>query len=484
MSGRVIPLRTKLLYGIGQAAEGLKTAPFELFLLFYYTQVLGLSGTLVGLAILLAMLVDAVTDPLVGMLSDHLSTRLGRRHPLMYLSVLPFAFSLYMVFTPPADLGATGLFAWLACFSVLARASITFFAVPYFAIGAELTSDYAERTSLVGYRSIFGTLAIGAVIYVAFGVFFNATPEFPNGQLNPAAYSPMAGAFALAAIVVMLTATIGTQDQVKYLHTPPATGRLTLNVAIAQLLKVLQNPSFRAVFLGSVIFFAMRGVALSLGLHMGTYFWELTPKELQMFNLSQIAGMVIAVPFVRPLSRVIEKKGVLLISVLLYLGAAALPPILALAGWFPALDSPSLFPSLVAFNWLTGVAGGLMYVSSHSMLGDVADDHELAVGKRSEGILFGCLFLSIKAASGIGHWLSGMSLDLISFPTERVEPGAIAPEIVWRLGAMYGPLIMLLGLCALAAYSGYRITRDSHAATLRALERNRELRVGGATAPG
>ena len=118
---RVLSLRRsqKISYGIGQIAEGIKNNSFEFFLFFYYNQVLGLSGTLAGAAVAIALLADAISDPVAGSLSDSLHSRWGRRHPFMYASAAPLAVCFYLVFTPPAGLGETGLFASLCAFAIL-----------------------------------------------------------------------------------------------------------------------------------------------------------------------------------------------------------------------------------------------------------------------------------------------------------------------------------------------------------------------------
>ena len=120
-------------YGLGQLAEGLKNEGYTVFLLFYYTSVVGLSGALTGQAILIALLFDAVTDPLIGSVSDRLRTRWGRRHPLMFASALPLPVFFFLTFAPPAGLSELGLFAWLATFAVLTRAAMTLFHVPHLA---------------------------------------------------------------------------------------------------------------------------------------------------------------------------------------------------------------------------------------------------------------------------------------------------------------------------------------------------------------
>ena len=103
-----LPRSTKLWYGLGQMAEGLKNEAFSVFLLFYYTQVVGLSGTLSGQAILIALLFDAVADPLSGVLSDRLHSRWGRRHPFLYASPLSLAAFFYLSFSTAAAVRGSG----------------------------------------------------------------------------------------------------------------------------------------------------------------------------------------------------------------------------------------------------------------------------------------------------------------------------------------------------------------------------------------
>src|SRR5262245_65533589 len=105
-----LPLHTKFLYGLGQAAEGIKNYAFEWFLFFYYNQVLGLSGKLVGLAALITLACDAVMDPLAGSWSDNLHHRWGRRHPFMYASALPLGIGFALAIRVPRQPGAFGTF--------------------------------------------------------------------------------------------------------------------------------------------------------------------------------------------------------------------------------------------------------------------------------------------------------------------------------------------------------------------------------------
>ena len=171
---------TKFAFGIGQMAEGIKNNAFSTFLLLYYNQVLGLSGTLSGLAIMIALCFDAITDPLAGSLSDGWRSRWGRRHPFMYASALPLGIAFYLLFAPPAGLTEFETFLWLTVFAVLTRGAMTLYHVPHLALGAELSDDYAERTSIVSYRMLFGVLGGALTILIGFSVFFTDQGGLPG----------------------------------------------------------------------------------------------------------------------------------------------------------------------------------------------------------------------------------------------------------------------------------------------------------------
>jgi Na+/melibiose symporter-like transporter len=176
-------LGTKVAYGIGQAGEGLKNGAFGVFLMFYYNQVLGLSGTLAGLALGVALIFDAITDPLAGSLSDNTRSRLGRRHPFMYASAVPLAICFYLLFSPP-ELTQYQLFAWLVVFAILTRGAMTLYHVPHIALGAELSTNFEERTAIVGFRQFFSTFGGLSCYVIGFGVFFTATEDVSQGQFR------------------------------------------------------------------------------------------------------------------------------------------------------------------------------------------------------------------------------------------------------------------------------------------------------------
>ena len=123
-------LSTKIGYGIGQMSDGMKAVAFSTFLFFYYNQVLGLSGSLAGIAALLALVVDAVTDPMIGQLSDRYKSKWGRRHPFMLAGALTFGVTFYILFNPPAGLTEIELFGWMLTWAIAVRLALTLWDVP------------------------------------------------------------------------------------------------------------------------------------------------------------------------------------------------------------------------------------------------------------------------------------------------------------------------------------------------------------------
>ena len=99
---RVLPLSSKLGFGVGQLAEGITLGAFSTFLLFYFNQILQVSGTLTGIALGIALFCDAITDPIAGSISDRLETRWGRRHPMMMGAALPLGISIIALFNQQA----------------------------------------------------------------------------------------------------------------------------------------------------------------------------------------------------------------------------------------------------------------------------------------------------------------------------------------------------------------------------------------------
>src|SRR5580692_11473192 len=179
---------TLSLYGSGALVENITTQMVGQLLLFYLTIVCGLSGTVAGLVMGATLFVDAFFDPVVGSMSDNSRSRHGRRHPFMFLSIVPMVAAFGLLFSILSGLPEAVLFVYAMVALFALRIGISFYYVPYMALGAELSADYAERSTIVAARVLFTVL--GGVLFpiLAFGIFLKG----PHGREDHAAYVPLA----------------------------------------------------------------------------------------------------------------------------------------------------------------------------------------------------------------------------------------------------------------------------------------------------
>ena len=240
-----------LAFGFGQISEAIKNSGFNVFLLFYYNQVLGISATATSIALAIALIFDAISDPIAGSVSDKLQTRWGRRHPLIFFAAFPLALTFYLLFNPP-ELSQAGSVAWLLIFAILVRASMTFYHVPHLALGAELATDYDQRSTLYGFSTFFALMGGAAFLPLSYRLFFPTTEEFNPALLNQDAY----GAWSVFAGVIMIFAILvcvyGTRHEIPRLRdrVGPVRAKFGGMQLLVEVRQIFANQSFRAIFFG------------------------------------------------------------------------------------------------------------------------------------------------------------------------------------------------------------------------------------------
>jgi Na+/melibiose symporter-like transporter len=476
-----LPAQTRLFYGLGAVAYGVKDNGFSYFLLLYYNQVLGLPEAWVGLGIMLALFLDAVSDPVVGHLSDHFRSRWGRRHPFMYAAALPVAVAYYLLWRPPAGLSPEQLFAYFVVVAVLVRTLITFYEIPSTSLVAELTPEYDERTSVLGWRFFFGWWGGLGMAVLAYAVLLRPDAAHPVGQLNPAGYRDYGLAAALIMASSILVSAAGTHSYIPYLKQPPTYRPRGLRENLRQLRETLANRSL-LVLLCAGVFAAMAvGLTAALNIYFNTYFWELTANQISLLVVANFVSAAAAFALAPSVSRRLGKKRAAIAVSLTGLGLGPAPVVLRLLGAFPPNGSPGLLPILAVINATVVTLVITSSILIASMVADVVEDSEVVTGRRSEGVFFAANSFVQKAVSGVGIFVSTLLLRAIGFPG-GAQPGAVDPEVVRRLGLVYVPVLVALYLVAIGFLSAYRISRASHEANLARLA-NR-VNVPGQRSPG
>ena len=315
------------------------------------------------------MVFDGISDPIVGAFSDNFHSKLGRRHPFMYASAIPFGLAFYFLFSPPESFSGVNLFLWLTFFAISLRLMMTFFLLPYYALGAELTENYNDRTALVAYRNMFSFVAAMILSIVAFTVYFKSTDAYPQGQLNPAAYPAFALTFAIVSVIAILVSTLGTQSQIPFMHKNNSDKELFTDSFSSfyqyfykGLRETLKNRSFLSIFLVSITFFILSGLQRALVLHMNTYFWALETSQIQYMFYAFFSSTVLVIPFVKYIMNWLDKKRTMYLGLIIILSSFVLPTILRLIGLFPVNDSSWLLPILIFSQITTGFGMAIMVV--------------------------------------------------------------------------------------------------------------------------
>ena len=473
-----LKLFTKVSYGVGQIGEGVKNTAFEAFLFFYYNQALGLSATLAGSATLLALVVDAFFDPALGSVSDSVRTRLGRRHPFMYAGAVPFGLMFYLLFSPPGmqppEQHQTGLFLWLTGFAIAVRVAMSVYLIPHNALGAELSADYHERTSIGSWRISLGLMAGFATLLTGYGYFFKDASKQEIGLRNIAEYPHFAALFAAIATGAVLWSALGTHSRIRHLVQPTnAPERLSYKRLYLELTESLRSPSFRALFVGTLVFFVTRGVQTTLANHMSVHFWELSSENIVTVNVLAFSGLIVGIPFWSILSRRLDKRPTFLIGVLIFSVFVVAGPVMKLVGFWPPREDERFYLGLLGgFGFLASFGAAAALISATSMMADLTDEHEYDTGRRQEGIFFGALAFSGKASSGLGHGIAGVALDLIHFPT-NADRGSVPPDVVHHLGMIYGPGTILILILGVIYFARYQLTAARVADMQKVLEQRR-----------
>ncbi len=472
-----VPTRARVIQGVGALPDVFLNFAVRTFLLLYYNQVLGLPAFYVSAALAVALVVDAVTDPVMGSWSDNFRSRLGRRHPFMYASALPLGACLYLLFVPPEIAPGPSreplLLAWLAVFIIGARVAMTFFLVPWSAMFAEYSDDYQERSTIVSYRFLMAW--IGGIAF-SVGVYtwvFPSTPAYPLGQLNPAGYRTFAVVLALATVAAVLFTTHFSRDQIPYLRQPQGPPQRFRFSDLARDVRFAAGNRDFMILLGSVLASSVViGTTQALEIYLRTYFWGLDTAGLRWLSLS-FTGAVLAFGSVAPLQSRFDKKH-------LVVGGAAALAIqgmllvgLRLIDVLPSNGDPWLLVLLVADSVFAVYLATVVLVMFVSMIADVLDVQELNTGLRQEGLFNSAVGFSSKATSGFGLLAAGALLDtVIGFPS-NVAAAPVGADVVFRLGVVSGLAVPLLNVAWMAIVMKYGVTRERHEAVRRQLDARR-----------
>lgn len=441
--GMGIGFKERVYYGIGNLGFGIVFQTIGSYLVFYGTAVLQIPSAWIGLAVSVGVIWDAVSDPLMGHISDHTtSSRFGRRHGYLLIGIIGIVTVNVLLWSIPSTLSVTTKALMVFAYLFLMKTFMTVYGTPYTALGAELSSDYNERTRIQAYKTVFFLIGILIAVSVCLLVFFKATPEYPMGQLNPMGYASM-GIFASAVMLITgLLAHFKTKQFIPQLNAQAVQGQSSLIQSLGQILK---NPNYRAVLLGYLFTNTASGIIGTIGLHVFTYSYLLSSQQIAAIFGMQIIVSILSQGVWTGISSRLDKKPAVLLGVGITIGGCAYILVVTLLRAY----INNFFPYLLVFSFFVGFGMGGLFSIPLSMIADVTDQEAMKHGERSEGISFGGLTLGYKLSQSLAIFLLGLVLQWIQFNPDVM---AQKPFTVTALG-----LILPVGglVCFVLAYLSY-----------------------------
>ncbi len=439
MNTAKLSLKTKVAYGVADLGISLLTASIQFFLLFYYTDILGIDPGLAGTALLVGKLTwDAINDPIFGFLTDRTRSRWGRRKPYMLFGAIPFGLTIWLLYSLPAGMtGATAFLAVLGSF-LLVDTTQTMVSVPYYALSAELTYDYDERTSLISIRMIFTVLGYimgAAATTLLAGIFMGM------GLAKTAAYSVTGAVFGLIAIITMLITTFGVKE------TPNPDLVPAKMPALSQIKHVFKNKPFVQYMIMSTII----SISFTLLTSLFPYFLKYQlhmEKETSLVMLVMLATIAVFLIPWRFASQKLNKGPAYA------LGLVIASVAILVAFFLPEKPTPIIYG--VAF--VAGLGFSAQYVFPWSMIPDVIEVDQAKTGERHEGIYFGVNNFLGKLTGALGIAASGWALKLYGYVAEAQQ----TTHALFGIRFFFAIVPVIAFAIALPFLIWYPITRQKH----------------------
>lgn len=452
-NNRKIPLIDKLAYGIGNFSTGTSMQVISVFLVFYCINILNISGSLVGLVTSAGIVWDAFTDPLMGYISDCTrSKRLGRRHIYILIGSIGLSISNFLLWniSPSWSLKTKILILFLSIFAI--KTFSTIYVTPYTALGAELTNDYNERTSIQSIKTIYFLAGLAFATVAVLALFFRPTAEYPLGQDNPAAYPIMGLSTSIIILILSLVCFFFTKKYIPILNEniEEKAEKIAPFAMLKSFWQVLKNKNFKAVAFPYMFSNLVTALITGLGMTVFTNVFLLTSGEISLILAVLLGFSVISQPLWTMTSKRMDKKPALKQSLVICIIACSLFIILVILKNYVKGNFLVFFP----FAALAGFGiGGLMSLPL-SMIADIIDTEELETGTRSEGTYYGCLTLLYKLGQSLAMLIVGNAIHLLD------KTNLSSNTIEYILGFILSIGSIIFFILAIISIISYSLTKE------------------------
>lgn len=471
-----------MTYSLGECANSLVMNGIFGFAMLFYTKSLGLDPKWAGFAMSLSVFWEAVTEPVMGHISDNTRSRWGRRHPYMLIGGLLMAVCSYLIWTVPDAFrdSQMSIFWYLVAMNLLLRTGLTMFFIPYLALGFEMTTDYQDRSRIQGMRWVFNMIANFAGPAMAWTFFFK-DKDGVQATTVEANYHHMGGTFAIATAVFVVLVCLFTMRWSQDTRDAPANSEHGwFKAFFIEMKQILADPNPRWVFV--FIFIVCAGMVIVSSLQMFVYddFMHFTSgkfllgggMELSHTSVahgSTMIGMALGALVCTRLTRRFDKKGAVLLGGGLSIACNIALAAIFLTGWikpgatcqFAGHTLPLALIVFVLFHATYWLGNGIMLPVSTAMMADVSEVRKIQTGEVRDGGYSAVFSLAMRMAISFSLVLSGWCLSGIGYQVPKAgEKVTQSASAVWNLGMVtfvVGAVVCLLSLLAIRKYP---ITRE------------------------
>jgi GPH family glycoside/pentoside/hexuronide:cation symporter len=437
-----VDLGTRVAYGSSAFAENLAINSVNQLANPVFNLVLGVSPVLVGTALAIPRIWDAIADPLMGSISDNWQSKWGRRRPFILIGALLTALCVAGIWMFPDGKSPTFYFWWLTIGSLVLGTAYTIFVVPYGALGLELTADYHERTKLMGTKSM---------LHKASGVvnqwLLKIVQLVGNNQL-------VAGSRICGIVLAFVITGLGAITAWRVKERPRPLARVKRLPLWESWKAAFKRPDFVRLIVAQLMIYASMLVIDNTGFYLNVFYvngGDIGYGALMkgFYGMTFQVGGMCAIPFIVRLSRRVGKKRAFMICT----GSILLAGV---AKWFCYVPGAGYWLILPSLLMAPGMVAVMMLVPS--MTADICDVDEVITGARREGMFNAVLGWMLKIALSGSIFAAGVTLQFTGWVTDLGPDQSEGTFLAMRI-AFAGGTIVLASL-ALWCMSGYKVTQE------------------------
>ena len=446
-----LSMRTQLAYGIGQAGDTIPYCMFYTYFLYYLTDVVKINPSVAGIISLVAVAWDAITDPIIGYLSDNTKSKYGRRRPWMVISIIPLALFIYLIFAP-MEVGEGLLNAYYVVFAALFWTCYTTYVIPYMSLGAEMTTDYNGRNYIRMYNMIGGGIFM---LLCTSGPMVVLEKCLEAGFTERYAWGASGGIFGFIALICMFICWIATKGKENPVIQKTNAGKKESVITVIK--ETLQIAAYRKLCVMTFIFMAGMIVASSAVVYLLSYNCGLDEGQQSLYWLVYAIVYIVMVPIGSAIANKFGKKVAFEIGV----GITSISCIVFY------INGISTFTEVCIYTAILQLGSTVFWTNYLAFAYDVAEIDEYKNGKRREGSLCAVVSFAQKFGSAIAMYLTGTLLVIVGYDAELEIQ---TPEALKGICMLCTLAPAICGIIAMGIMAKYPVTRKSYDALVEAIE--------------